>query len=494
MSVVRRSVIFSAASQYLIQLLTLATTAVMARLLTPEETGQVMVVFGVIMLIESFRDFGVVTFIVQERTLTTTAIRTAFTVSLGLSLMLGAALFFTASWIAGFFGEPVLEQLIVVGALGFAVVPFATPTMGLLRREMSFETIARVNVASAFAHSSTAIGLAVAGAGPISYLWGALAAATLSALFAFRARPNPWMFRLSLADWRAVSSFGLMATSCGVINSLSDVLPRFALGRLLGFDAVGLYTRALTLCALPDRLGGALQPVVLPAMAARARSSGDLKEVYLRGHALMSGLQWPGLVTVALLAEPIVTVLLGRQWLPVAPLAQVMALATMALAPAFMTYPVLVAAGRVRDTVVASLISLPPSMLIVLAAATVSLEAVAGSLLVTTPMQMVVALLFIRRAIALRWTELLRASIQSFVVTLATAAPQVLVILSTSRGFDLNLGQAMVAAGAAALAWLWSLHLVRHPLAAEPWRFWMIIRNDLSRFLPACMRLQSGQP
>ena len=64
-----------------------------------------------------------------------------------------------------------------------------------------------------------------------------------------------------------------------------DMLPRLALGRILGFDAVGLYGRALTLCQIPDRaIASALSPVVLPAFAARVRAQGDLREARPRHH------------------------------------------------------------------------------------------------------------------------------------------------------------------------------------------------------------------
>src|SRR5699024_5124109 len=149
-----------------------------------------------------------------------------------------------------------------------------------------------------------------------------------------------------------------------------ELLPRLALGRILGFDAVGIYARAVTVCQLPDRaVVSALQPVVLPAMAARVRARGSLKDTYLRGLSLMSALQWPALAFLALLADPVVRILLGAQWAATTPLVRMIALASMMLAPAFMTFPVLVASGRLRDTLLSSLISLPPSVLIVVGVA-----------------------------------------------------------------------------------------------------------------------------
>src|SRR5690606_110189 len=105
-------------------------------------------------------------------------------------------------------------------------------------------------------------------------------------------------------------SFGMISSSVTVINMAYEMLPRLILGRLLSLEAVGLYARAVTLCQLPERaLGAALQPVILPALTARARAGGDLKASYLRGHSLMSALQWPMLVMLVILADPVVRLL-----------------------------------------------------------------------------------------------------------------------------------------------------------------------------------------
>ena len=182
----------------------------------------------------------------------------------------------------------------------------------------------------------------------------------------------------------------------------------------------------------------------------------------------MSAVQWPALLLLALLADPVVRVLLGPQWGEAAPLVRLVALASMALAPAFMTFPVLVASGRVRDTFTSSLISLPPSVLIVVGAAWFGgLTTVAASLFVVAPLQMLVALFYVRRAIDLSWAELGAASRASACVTLGAAIVPAALVLLSPQGFALGLGASALAVAGAALGWLAALRLVRHPVEAE---------------------------
>jgi O-antigen/teichoic acid export membrane protein len=477
MSVVRQSILWSALERYATQALAIATTAIMARILTPAETGLFMIANAVILLGEGFRDFGIGAYLIQERELDRAAVRTSFTITLLLSVALAGGLVLAADGLTWFYGQPELKPLLLVGVIGLLPVPFATVILSLLRRDLAFEAIARINVAAALTNAVVTVALGIIGFGALSYMWGSVLAGAATATFAFLARPEPSLFRPCLLNYRPNLAFGLVSTAVTVVNMAYDFLPRLALGRILGLDAVGLYARAVTVCQLPERaIVAAIQPVVLPAMAARVRTGAGLKDSYLRGHGLMSAVQWPALTMLALLADPVVRVLLGQQWLEAAPLARLVALATMALAPAFMTYPLLVSVGRVRDALLASLISLPPSAAIMICAGYLGLEAMAWSLLLVAPWQMLVALLFVRRAIGLRWSELVEVSRHSLLLTAATAVVPGLVVALSPTGFELGAAQTVVAVAGGAAGWSTGLWLTGHPLKREIAGAWSLLR------------------
>lgn len=473
MSALRLAVLFSLSDKYLSQALAIITMAIMARLLTPAETGLFLVAQAVILLAESFRDFGIGSYIVQERNLGRAELRAAFTVSLLLSLLMGVAILSGSDWIAGWYGEPGVAPLLTVATLGFLIMPFGGPSIALLRREMRFQALAAINVAAAATNFAVTAGLGSAGLGAISYVWGSVISGAVVTALAIACRPEPGIFRPSLAGWRRVTSFGSVAVLVTVANMAYDLLPRLVLGRILGLGAVGLVVRATTVVQLPDRVAvQGLQPVVLSAMAALARSGGDLKQAYLRGHAMASALQWPALLMLALLADPVVRALLGTQWQEASSLVRILALGTMALAPSFMTYPLLVAAGRVRDALTASLISLPPSVLIILLAAHQGLEAVAVGMALVAPLQMLTALVFVRRATGLTWADLANSSAASVAVSASTLVLPMLVVLWSPTGLALDWSQTAAAVAGGALGWAAGIWLTGHALTGEVVGLW----------------------
>jgi O-antigen/teichoic acid export membrane protein len=468
MTGVRRSMAFSFLEKYSVTAINLAMTAILARLLTPEEVGVFMVGFAVVMLTAAFRDFGVSVYLIQEREITPEGVRTAFTVTLMLSLLFAGLLYGLAGSIAAFYDEQGLQPVLRIIAIGFLLAPFSAPIMALLRRDMGFDKIAVISVTGAAVNFVAVVVLAALGFGYLSLAWASLLAAVTGVMMAFLYRPDVGIFRPTLVAWRKVCSFGGYSTATTLLNMFHEQLPQLLLGRILGFQAVGLYSRALMLCQLPERLiHAAVLPVVLPALTAQVRSGSSLKEPYLQALAYNTALQWPFLLCIALLANPIVKVVLGEQWMDVAPLLRIMALAWLFLFPAFMTYPVLVSLGRVKDTLTASLISLPPSIAVISGAAFIGLEAVAASLFLTAPFQVYVALWFIRRQVPFRWRELLDAVRNSALVGLCAAvAPAVTVALAGFR-FDLSVLAMVLAVAGAAIGWAGGLLLTGHPLLAE---------------------------
>ena len=465
---IHRSLLFSSIDKYASVAIGLVTIAVLARLLTPAEIGVFMVGNAAVNLVAHFRDFGVGVFIVQEREVTRDGVRAAFTVTFALSILLAVVLCLAAIPIADFYGEPALRPIVQLATIAFLFVPFSNPIVALLRRDMSFDTIALINLTNVAVNSVIAITLAALGWGSLSLVWAAVIASAAGSLVTLWARPEFWIFRPRIGECGKVLSFGIYSSMTTLLNMTFEPVPRLILGRVLGFDAVGLYNRALLLCQLPDRsIFSALQPVVLPALARRIRVGGDLKEPYLRALGHITAIQWPFLSCLALLADPAVRIILGSQWLEVAPLVRIMAVASMCLFPALMTYPLLVAVGSVKDTLTASLISLPPSLAVVFFAAFLGLKAVAASLFLTAPFQVYVALRFIRRHVAFSWRDLAGALSKSALVTLCAAAVPAAVVAQAGFQFDLSNAQTLIAGTGAVLGWGAGLSATAHPLLGE---------------------------
>jgi O-antigen/teichoic acid export membrane protein len=210
-----------------------------------------------------------------------------------------------------------------------------------------------------------------------------------------------------------------------------------------------------------------VNPVVMPAIFAQIRTGGGLKRIYLNAVELISAVQWPFLITFALMADQIILLWFGPTWTEIIPLIRLLCLASLSLFAACLTYPVLVAAGRIRDTLTSSLISLPPSLLVVFVSSFFGVQAVAASALLTLPFQAGVALYFVSKHLAISPTDLYRATVKSGVVTFCSTIGVLLSAVMAEVGWIGPIAQLLLGGFFAAVGWILGLIVSKHPLLVQ---------------------------
>ncbi|MEE4659136.1 MAG: oligosaccharide flippase family protein, partial [Halieaceae bacterium] len=274
--------------------ISLAGSMLLARLLTPEEIGIYSVSLAVIGIAQVVRDFGIGSFLIQEKQLTEAHIRTAF----GFSLLIGTTLFvivFFAAPLAGqFYDDQRLVETMRISALNFLVLPFCSISLSLLRRNMLFKRLAAVGVAAALTGFSVGVSLAYAGYGPNSMALGAVASNIVTGTLAWLVRTDRKLLLPSLSEWRVILKFGSQSSAASVVTTISTDINDLALGRILGFAPVAMISRAQGLMNLFHRdIMGAIRGVMFPAFAKAHREGQSVDAQYIRSVTNVTAFAWP---------------------------------------------------------------------------------------------------------------------------------------------------------------------------------------------------------
>jgi O-antigen/teichoic acid export membrane protein len=466
MNPVHRSIFLSAVERYGSLLFFLLSTAILSRLLTPADFGVFAIVSALIMVVAAaFQEFGGTNYLIQRPTLSRQDIRTAFTVTLSLSIVIGAVLFVLRDAIAALFAQEGLKLGIAVSVLNFALWPFSVTLSALLRRDLDFGTLALCNLSGNLVTAALSITLAFLDYSFMAPIWGALAgnAATTALLVTFR--KDPGLFRPSLVAYPEVLRFGIYSSGVVVINVFYNVAPQLFLARILDVTAVGLYSRAMTITQVFDKLvAQVLNPVIMPAILAQTRAGEGLKRIYLDAVELLAAVQWPFLLFFAIMAEPIIVIWLGPMWVDIVPLVRVLCIAQLALFAACLTYPVLVAVGSVRDALTSSFITLPPSLIVIFIAAFFGVEAVAAAALLCLPLQAAVAIHFVSRHLAISAIEMLGALRKSGLVVAFSVTGPIAAATMVHAGLIGSVSGLFLAGTTAVAGWFLGLIATDHPL------------------------------
>src|SRR5438128_486570 len=200
------SAVVTILSQGLRFLITMTGTIVLARLLNPEDYGLVGMVAAVTGFIALFKDFGLDAATIQRAHISSSQLSTLFYINVGLGGLITLLIAAIAPAVAWFYGEPRLNLITMVSAVGFFLNGIVVQHEALLRRRMRFTTLAIIELVPLILATAVAIVLALRGAGYWALVTSQLAQASTRSL-AF------WL----VADWRP----GWPTTFAGVRSMLA---------------------------------------------------------------------------------------------------------------------------------------------------------------------------------------------------------------------------------------------------------------------------------
>lgn len=470
---VRRALAFSVGERYLMLVIALASNMAIARLLTPKVIGIYSVSLAVVGIAQVLRDFGVASYLIQEKDLKESYIQAAFGILLVLGGSVSVALFFGAPYIAGLYGEPSMVLTLRVCSLNFLLIPFCTVSMSILRRNMEFKRLAAVNLAATAAGAIASTGLAFLGYGVISLAIGSVLVNVVTGVAAWLARSDRRLLMPAFGEWRRVLKFGAQSSLSGVITSLAMDTNDLAVGKFMGFAPVAILSRAQGLMNLFHRdLMAAIKNVAYPAYAQANREGHALEPVYITSVTNVTAVAWPFYGFLALYPHEILRLMFGPQWDAAAPLVPVFCLAGAIAAASSLAASLILATGRI-DLVTKVELAFQPlraAMIVIAALVFRSTMACAVALVLALLIQLPMVYYAKGRCVPNDYRSLCKGLGLSAKVTLACLALPALLafVAAATRGTATG----MLAFGAAAVlctvGWVVALMGLRHPLAADP--------------------------
>lgn len=471
MSTVRRSLGFAFLERYLLIGLQLLSFTLLARLLTPPQIGLYAVSMALISMAQVVRDFGLANYLIQHKELGREDIGSA----LGVSLLLGSSLFIgihaAAPTIADFYGEAGLVGIVRIISFNFLILPFNSVSIALLRRDMRFDQLMRVNVAAAVVGTSTTLGLAWGGAGSASLAWGEIASSLTIATGVSLCGAWGRLAQPQLRRWREIVHFGGPVTAANVVTSVSMDINDLAIGKMLNFTQVAIASRAQGLMNLFHRdIMNTVRSVAYPAFAKAHREGSALEQRYVQSLGACSAVAWPFYGFVGLFSLEVLRLMFGPQWDASAPLVPIFCLAGAVSVLNSLVPTVMLAVGHAKLVALADLIIQPFKAVLLIAVLWHwrALEPLALGHLAMAVIAVPYFYAFKQRCLPSDFAAIGRELVRNAVLALLCLLPSAGVALwLRPAGEALPPGVWLGCAGLTCGLWLAGLKLLGHPLHTE---------------------------
>ena len=296
--------------------LKVATIAVLARLLTPEDFGTVAAAALVIVFGEIFSQMGLGPCLVQLEEVKEEWLRTALTLSLGLGVLFGLIVYLAAPLIAAFYRTPETVQVCQVLSLCFPLRGASVVAESLIKRALDFRKIVTADIASyGIAYGLGGVVMALWGFGLWSIVLGIVLQNALRMAILVSFQRHPRRFGLSPVAVRGLLKAGSGFTLSNLFNVFALYGDNLVVGRWLGPAMLGIYSRSYNLMAVSVTLfGNVLSSVLFPAMSSLQGDGERLRLAYLRSVSFVSTVMLPCSVVAFVMAPEIILTLLGPGW------------------------------------------------------------------------------------------------------------------------------------------------------------------------------------
>lgn len=310
----------------------LLSTLVLARLLSPEDYGLVVLVDAAVTVLASLTELQLASVLIHLPQLTDAHLRTAWTMNCIRAALLSILVIMMGPMLATLYDKPQLEGIAWGISLSLFMGGLINPKMTLLVREMNFNSEFILSVSQKL----TGLVVTVIAAWFYQNYWalvlGTVATQACSLVVSYWCAPFRPAF--TLVHMRSLWGYSGWLTGSLFVKTLSSKLDQFAMGKLFSVQATGLYSVATRLSTVlfTDTLAAALR-VISPSLIPHQHNPEELSKAYLRSLCVVCMLFLPIAVIASALSTPLIRLALGTDWMGVAPVFQwlVMALCVEAI-------------------------------------------------------------------------------------------------------------------------------------------------------------------
>jgi O-antigen/teichoic acid export membrane protein len=316
MSSFKKALAFSFVGKYLGILLQLISMIILTRILTPEDYGIYTIAIIFVLLANILRESGVSNYLIKEKELNHEKIRSAFSLMLIIAFIVGTCLYYSANFVADFYGEEKLVFMIQLLSINIFISPFGTIIVTTLRRQLHFKPIVIVTLISQIISISAMIVLAKSGYAELTLVYGSLINSICNFFFIQFFRPPNLPNRPGIGKITEIISYSKYVGAATIISQVGQQAAELAVGKHINMESVGQLNRANNTAGLFNQLvTEGLNPVLTPYISRLNRNNIDIRTPLKRLTNVQLTLAWPFYAILALLAEPIVVILYGKQWL-----------------------------------------------------------------------------------------------------------------------------------------------------------------------------------
>ena len=310
-----KGVVWSAVERFSVQGIQFLVTLVIARILDPKDFGLVGMLTIFLAVAQSLIDSGFSQALIRKQDRSEEDNCTVFYFNIVVSGLLYLLLYALAPFVAKFYNEPQLTDLMRVICIIIIINSFAVVQRALYTATINFKTQAKATFTSALVSGIIGIGLAMKGFGVWTLAWQQIIRAALNTILLWWY--SSWRPRLiySWQSFRDLFKFGSNLLLSGLLDTIYSNIYQITIGKIFSATSLGYFTQAKQIAALPSsNIQGIIGSVTYPVLSSLQNEDERLAINYRKLLRVSAFIVFPLMCGLAAVSYPLINVLLGEKW------------------------------------------------------------------------------------------------------------------------------------------------------------------------------------
>lgn len=296
----------------------------LTRILMPDDFGLVAIAASLAQIIGLVLQLSLGQALIQRKNVEPAHFHTSWTLGMARGFFIAALLALSAPFVAHFYGDERLTDLLRFLALAPLISGFSNPKLVVFQRKLDFKQATALSIAEKLTVFAFSVGIAI-----IYQSYWALVAGTVAGTFVTTALSYTFIRyrpRFAISKWKDLLSFSIWLTLGTWVQAINWRSTPLLLGYFLPVPILGQFRVGNQV--IEKTVDEAIRPIkalLFPAFSRLQDKNERLRQSYLRSQGTICLITYPVAAGIAVLAEDLVRLAMGEKWLLAVPVIQILA-------------------------------------------------------------------------------------------------------------------------------------------------------------------------
>lgn len=316
---------YTAIAKYSSIIVSIGVTAVLSRILCPEDFGIVAIATIFINFFSLISTMGISPAIIQNKTLTIKDIQNLYSLTFYMGFFFVLLFIACIPLIVHFYNSDILLNICLLLSVNvfFSVITIVPNSLFL--KEKNFRFVAIRTICVQVIIGGCAIVYALNGGGIYALMVNPVLGSFIIYIITVRKKKIVFSFFFEFASVKKIFSFSIFQVMFNIVNLIYRNIDKLLVGKCFSLSELGYYEKSYRLMMLPlENISNVVNPVLHPILSDYQNDTDFIYQKYKRIVSIFSWIGFPLSIFLHFSANEIVLILFGDQWVNAIPVFQIL--------------------------------------------------------------------------------------------------------------------------------------------------------------------------